>query len=396
MKSGIIQRIFSDHYDSYRQGRRMSPREEYAANAIMTCRTQVQGYHINACPNGDYVDVVANSCGHRACPQCGATDTQLWLERQKAKVLNCRYFQVVFTISHDLHPLWHFNRKLFTHLMMSAAWHTLRELLLDFRHLGGLVGAIGVFQSWDDEMRDHCHLHFIVSAGGLNSDDRWVSARNDFLVPTPVLAAKFRGKFLVYLKAGFSRKTPSGQTKPETDILRPPTGMTEQQCLNLFNKLGRKRWHAQIEPPYEHANGVFKYVGRYIRRGPISEKRIVRYDGESITMAYAHEGKHDQLTFTLSAHDFIRRILNHVPEKGTHVVRSYGLFHPNCQKKLDVARKLLNQGPYVPKLHRSSALELLERMFPARNLGRCPHCKTGLRTIFICRGGQAPAGKLAA
>lgn len=396
MKSGIIQRIFNDHYESYRQSRRMSPREEYAANAIMTCRTQAQGYHINACPNGDYVDVVANSCGHRACPRCGATDTQLWLERQKAKALNCRYFQIVFTISHDLHSLWRFNRKLFTHLMMSAAWHSLRELLLDFRHLGGLVGAIGVFQSWDDEMRDHCHLHFIVTAGGLNEDGRWVAVSNDFLIPTPVLAAKFRGKFLAYLKDGFSQYFPSGQTKPEGQCLRPPHDMTKQQCLNLFNKLGRKRWHAQIEPPYEHANGVFKYVGRYIRRGPISEKRIIRYDGETTTMAYAHADKHEQSTFALSAHDFISRILNHVPAKGTHVVRSYGLFHPNCREKLDAARKLLNQGPYVPKLKLPSTLELIARMFPDQDLGRCPHCKAELRTIFICRGGQAPVVKLAA
>jgi hypothetical protein len=43
--------------------------------------------------------------------------------------------------------------------------------------------------------------------------------------------------------------------------------MRKQQCLNLLNKLGRKRWHADIEPAYAHANGVFKYVGRYIRRG---------------------------------------------------------------------------------------------------------------------------------
>ncbi|MDF1593668.1 MAG: transposase, partial [Desulfobacterales bacterium] len=110
---------------------------------------------------------------------------------------------------------------------------------------------------------------------------------------------------------------------PEDQVLRTPSGMSVQQCRNLLNKLGRKRWHADIEPAYEHANGVFKYVGRYICRGPISERRIIGYDGKEVTFAYAHREKHDKATFKLKAQAFIGRLLRHVPEKGTHVVRSY-------------------------------------------------------------------------
>ncbi len=55
---------------------------------------------------------------------------------------------------------------------MRSAWHALRELLADWRWLGGLPGVISVFQSWDYELRKHCHLHLIVTAGGLNADGR--------------------------------------------------------------------------------------------------------------------------------------------------------------------------------------------------------------------------------
>ena len=213
MQAGIVQRIFNDHFDAYRGNNILHSRESNAAWAIMTCRSEDQGYHIDACPNGDYQQIVYNSCKHRACPQCGATDTELWLERRKAQALACPYFHIVFTISHDLHIIWRFNRKLFTNLMMRAAWHSLRELLADWKYLGALAGAVAVFQSWDDEMREHCHLHFIVTAGGLNADGRWVTADTDFLLPTPVLAAKFRGKFLAYLREEFSRLTATGQEK---------------------------------------------------------------------------------------------------------------------------------------------------------------------------------------
>jgi hypothetical protein len=396
MQTGIVQRIFNDHFASYRSKTVLHCRETYAAWCIMTCRSEEQGYHIDACPKGDYQEIVYNSCKHRACPQCGATEAELWLERRKSQALNCPYFHIVFTISHDLHSIWRFNRKLFTNLMMRAAWHSLRELLLDWKYLGALVGAVAAFQSWDDEMREHCHLHFIVTAGGLNADGRWLRANPDLLLPTPVLASKFRAKFLAYLREGFSKLSVTGRIKPADQVLRAPSGISVQQCRNLLNMLGRKRWHAQIEPAYEHANGVFKYVGRYIRRGPISERRIIGYDGQQVTIAYAHKQKHERASFKLSAQGFIRRLLNHVPDKGGHVVRSYGLFHPNCREKLNLARMLLGQGPYVATLKIPSAWELLQRMFPDQKIGRCPRCAARLCTVFIYRGGSASVWKLAA
>lgn len=364
MEPGIVQRIFRDHFEAFRSGPGVSERERRAAWNIMTCRTSEQGFHVDECPNGDYRVLVYNSCKHRSCPLCGATETELWLERRKREALSCRYFHIVFTISHDLHPVWRWNRKRFTDLMMRGAWHTLRELLGDERWLGALPGAIGVFQSWDDEMREHCHLHFIVTAGGLDPDGNWREADGDFLLPTQVLATKFRGKFLSYLRESFNRVSPRGKVKSADLVLRPPSGMSVQHCLNILNRLGRVKWHAEIEPSYEHAEGVYKYAGRYIRRGPISEKRIVAYDGARVTIAYAHPEKHESCTFQLDAQAFIRRLLSHVPEKGTHLVRSYGLFHPNCRVKLDAARAQLGQPPYEPLTDLPHAHELLRRMLP--------------------------------
>ena len=218
MKIGIVQRIFLDHFATYRKRRVLDPRQKCGANSIMTCRTNTQSYRIDECPNCDYHVIVNNSCKHRACSQCGVTDTQLWLERRKAQALDCAYFHIVFTISHDFHIILPANRKLFTSLMMRDAWHSLQELFRDWIWLGGLAGAIGVFQSWDDEMRNHCHLHFIVTTGGLNPDNRWVAADKEFLMLTPVLASKFCCKFIAYLKKGFSKLTAKGKEKPEKQI----------------------------------------------------------------------------------------------------------------------------------------------------------------------------------
>jgi len=396
MSAGIVQRIVRDHFASYQRAHPVGRRERWAAWNILTCRTPDQGSHLDACPQGDYRVLLPNSCKHRSCPRCGATETELWLERRKLQALACPYFHLVFTISHALHALWRGNRQQVTDRLFRAAWDTLRELLGDPRGLGALPGAVAVFQSWDDELQAHCHLHGIVTAGGLDEEGRWGEADPEFLLPTAVLAAKFRGKFLAYLREGFETPPARRTGQAAEPVLVPPAGRSVQQCLNLLNKLGRVKWHADIEPAYAHAAGVDKYLGRYLRRGPIAEQRIVGYDGDTVTIAYAHPEKHAQPTFALPAETFLGRLLSHVPEKGTHLVRAYGLFHPNCRGKLDAARAQLGQPAYQPLTDLPPAQELLQRMFPAWDANRCPRCGALLRTVAVFHRGQAPPMGLAA
>ena len=397
MSTGIVQKIFRDHYNEYEEAHPVSRRERRAARNILTCRTKHQGYHVDECPNGHHRKLLYNSCKHRGCTQCGLTETELWLIRRKKQALNCHYYHSVFTIDHDLHLLWRYNRRLFTNLLFRATWHCLRELLGTEKWLGAYPGVIAVFQSWGDELQEHCHLHVIITGGGLSKTGRWkASDINKLILPPKVLSSKFRGKFLSYLRDGFKETTKRGLPKPAEQVLVPPSGMSVRQCLNRINKLGRKKWHVRVEPAYEHANGVFKYVGRYIRRGPISEKRIAEYDGKIVTIAYAHKDKHDKASFRLDARTFIQRLLSHVPQRGTHLVRSYGLFHPNCISKLNRARGRLGQPPYEPLTDLPHAHELLARLFPDWEDIRCPVCGALLQTVYVDRSGQPPPQTLAA
>ncbi|MCP4407892.1 MAG: transposase [Gammaproteobacteria bacterium] len=396
MKPGIIQRIFKDHIDVINATHRLEERSRRAAWNIRTCRTAAQGYHIDECPNGDYRILLNNSCRHRACPLCGATETELWLERQSAKELHCPHHHMVFTSPDSLRELWRWNRKGFTNLYFRAAWHSLCELLADSRWLGGVPGVIAVFQSWGDELQEHLHLHFIVTSGGLACDGKWVDANREYLLPVPVLAAKFRGKFLAYLRVALKAQTDIDKVKSSKEILIPPPGMTLQQCLNMLNKLGRKKWHVQIEPAYTQTGGVLKYVGRYIRRGPLSERRISSYDGKQVIINYAHPQKHTRPSFTLQAKDFILRLLKHVPEKGTHSARVYGLYHSACREKLNQARACLGQPAYQPEAEPPDTHELLRRMFPDFTGDLCPKCHARLITVVVIRPGHAPPGRYAA
>jgi len=396
MNPGIVQQIFNEHFDAVNATHRLDDRSRRAAWNIRTCRTYKQGYHIDECPNGDYRIILCNSCKHRACPMCGALETELWLERQLAKELRCKHYQIVFTTSDLLRPLWRWNRKLFTNLYFLAAWHVLRELLADPRWLGALPGVTAVFQSWSDELGEHPHLHFIVTCGGISPAGKWVEADPEYLIPYAVLASKFRGKFNAYLRKALNPINARGKAKPKDQVLVPPPGRSIQQCHNLLNKLGRQKWNVHVDPAYQYAGGALKYVGRYIRRGPISERRILSYNGEKVIIAYAHPEKHTQATFTLEVNDFILRLLKHAPQKGTHCARVYGLYHSTKREQLNQARAHLGQAPYEPITEPPDVHELLHRMMPDFTGDLCPKCHARLVTVYVIRHNRSPPLETAA
>jgi hypothetical protein len=61
MRSGIVQQIFNEHFPAVDQSIRLDARSRWAAQNIRTCRTPAQGFHVDACPNGDYQTYISSS-----------------------------------------------------------------------------------------------------------------------------------------------------------------------------------------------------------------------------------------------------------------------------------------------------------------------------------------------
>src|SRR6516225_6914235 len=106
----------------------------------MQCRTAVLGGHVQACPDGHMARVWYNSCRHRSCPQCAYLQTERWLAVQQARLLACDHYHVIFTLPHDLNPLWLANVPVMTTLLFQAVRDTLGTLLADPTYLGAQPG----------------------------------------------------------------------------------------------------------------------------------------------------------------------------------------------------------------------------------------------------------------
>jgi hypothetical protein len=137
-----LQTIFQDAFPAYEQTHPLPPHVRRAARAIMQCRTALLGGHIQACPDGHMARVWYNSCRHRACPQCAYLQTERRLAFQQARLLACDHYHVIFTLPHDLNPLWLANVSVMTTLLFQAVRDTLGTLLADPKYLGAQPGIL--------------------------------------------------------------------------------------------------------------------------------------------------------------------------------------------------------------------------------------------------------------
>src|SRR5262245_20274459 len=340
-----LQTIFQDAFPAYEQTHPLPPHVRRAARAIIQCRTAPLGGHVQACPDGHVARIWYNSCRHRACPQCAYLQTERWLALQRARLLACDHYHVIFTLPHELNPLWLANVPVMTTLLFQTVRDTLRTLLADLKYLGAQPGIIAALHTWSQTLVLHPHLHCLVTGGGLTPDGRWQAVRNGFLLPARVVMAVFRGKMLDAIRRAWTR----GE-------LVMPEGLRPQQVLNLLNRLGpprKTRWHVRIMERYAHGAGVVTYLARYLRGGPIKNARLVAYDGDRVTFSYrarqeeADAGVASPPRMTLPVAAFLQRWLLHVPVPQTRTVRCYGLYHATQTAALALCRTALGQPPVV-------------------------------------------------
>jgi hypothetical protein len=382
-----LQTIFHDAFPAYEALHPLPAHVRKAARAIMQCRTAALGGHVQACPDGHVSRIWYNSCRHRSCPQCASLQTERWLALQQARLLACDHYHVIFTLPHDLNPLWLANVSVMTPLLFQAVHDTLRTLLADPTYLGAQPGIIAALHTWSQTLVLHPHVHCLVTGGGVTPDGHWKAVRQGFLLPARVVMAVFRGKMLGALRHAFAQ-----------DALVLPEAMRPQQFLNLLNRLGHAQktpWNVHIRERYRHGAGVVTYLARYLRGGPLKNSRLVAYDGDCVTFTYrarqeeADAGPASSQRMTLRVADFLQRWLLHVPVPQTRVVRSYGLYHHAHTEALAHCRAALGQPPVEPPPALDWQTVCAQR--GEAHPERCPTCGQRLVcTGIIPRGGAPP------
>lgn len=279
--------------------------------AWLNCRTRIMGGHVFGCPDCRKRVFAYHSCNHRSCPQCGSRATAQWVERELQKRVGAPYFMVTFTLPQELRPLFFGEdaREVYD-LFFHAAAQTLREKLAQPKWLGAEVsGFTAVLHTWNQKLGFHPHLHFLVPGAGLDREGKVVLTKStEFLVPVPVITGAFRAAMKHALASRMNEIDPS--------VWRD------------------KKWAAVHIQACGRGTSAIKYLGQYVTRSAIHDRRLVRSDGQSVTFRWKdrRNGGREGLE-KIAGEEFVTRLLRHVLPKGLRAIRYYGWCHPAAKRK---------------------------------------------------------------
>jgi hypothetical protein len=366
--------IFCQHGPEYRRSHCLPLNHLRVMRAVEVCRTATLGGHKDKCDSCGHIEISYNSCRNRHCPKCQTLQKEKWIEARNEDLLPIQYFHVVFTIPSELNPLVIMNQKVMYDLMFHSVSETLMELSANPKHLGARIGFMSVLHTWGQNLMDHPHIHCVVTGGGLSLDgDRWVSCRKGFFIPVRVMSALFRGKLLASIKNAF-----------EAGDFIFPGGISHLKEPHVFERLRRqlyhKKWVVYCKSPFDGAEGVLQYLGRYTHRIAISNNRILMIENGVVTFRWRDYSDGDkQKTMTLKVDEFIRRYLLHVLPNRYVRIRHFGLLANRRRKdNITLCRELIGTCiPISPEKEKKETWQEQLRRICGIDVTICPVCQKG-------------------
>jgi hypothetical protein len=361
-----------------RRGSRLMPVHRRALKDLASCRTAALGGHVLGCLECGHWQIAYNSCGNRHCPTCQATAAARWLEARAAELLPTPYFHIVFTLPNTLDPIALVNPRVVYDLLLRSAAATLLEVAADPELLGAQTGVLAVLHTWGQNLQFHPHLHCVVPGGGLSPDGaRWIASSSSFFLPVRVLSRVFRGKFLAGLKAAFSK----GQLG---FVGHGDTLVDAADFQRVLSAAAQVEWVVYAKPPFGGPEHVLKYLARYTHRVAISNGRLLGLQEGMVRFRYkdyAH-GRRKRV-MTLSALEFVRRLLLHILPPGFVRIRHYGILaNRHRHKKLALCRELLGYGTAAEPELSEETREPRESPSSITPTRVCPVCGAGGMTVI--------------
>lgn len=326
--------------------------------AMADCRSAALGGHRDSCDFCGFEHIFWNSCRDRHCPECGGEARQRWLATRRDEVLDVPYFHVVFTIPEILNVLALSAPEIIYAILLRAAGQALLDL--GASRLGARMGVLTVLHTWGQTLVFHPHVHCVVPGGGFSLDGRrWARVRKvSFLFAVKALSRRFRTLFCNAVRSAYA----DGSLHIPTEVV------TDAQALDLLIARSFKTdWHAYAKPPFGGPEQVLAYLANYTHRIAISNRRIVSFDGETVTFSWRdYANDNAQKTMNLDAVEFLRRFLLHVVPLRFTRVRYYG-FLANRDRAANIARARALIGSKRP----------LRLRPPIPDPRLCPQCRKG-------------------
>lgn len=382
MKKGkiTIKEIFEDHFQVFWEKKK----EKFPEN--MRDHTYIEVMKMIGC--GDislgfiaYICMVCFekfkigfTCKSRFCVKCGKKYVSQWVEKQVDKILDVPHRHCVFTIPEEYRRYFYWHKESLKDLQ-DMVYEVVREYANGVnssnrkkynekkkRKKGGELwqsGMIGVVHTFGRSLIFNPHVHALIPEIKIKGEEVKEMAYLDY----EYLRKVWQYKLINYM------------------ISKEPNKKAEY--LKMFKEYP-EGFYIHAKSRMKSAIGAARYIGRYLARPAIAEYRIIGYDGENVTFWYeSHETK-EKLEVTLTAEEFIGKVLMHIPPKYFKMVRTYGVYAGSicakirkCFGLLKFIKSGLKAIQYTLKEYwKKETKKLTYRQLMIRTFSKDPHkCK---------------------
>lgn len=305
--------------------------EVEAVTKLLACSTQLMGVKEFSCSSSDcqHVKYIRQTCKSRGCSSCGKKSTDQWIATQTARLPDCDWYHITFTMPDTVWPLFQENRALLGPLFKLATAY----LLMVSKSLGLSIGIFAVLHTNGRQLNWHPHIPVSMTGGGIDNTGRWQSFKPN--------VSDIRVAWTESVKQ-FLQMAVHPDELP-VDLMEASNECGWFQFIEMLNN-GRP-WVVHSDKKTGYHKQTVNYLGRYLKRPPISGSRLMHYaGGKEIDFTYLDHRDQRYKKLTLTQTELIERIISHIPEKHFRMVRYFGfLSNRVCGKKLPKVYAALGQ-----------------------------------------------------
>ncbi len=316
---------------------------------MLRCHQDGKGFFVYYCPHCKESWVVSNGCNSRICSECGKRYADNWAKRTSTIMFDVPHRHLVLSVPDMVWYILRENKfalKTFMDAAILAINQTFKSISRSKIEKGG---AIVVLHPYGKDMGFKPHLHIFMTEGGFNKYKKFVH--------------------MEFISYEVMRKTWQYHVLTELRKVLPKT----QKYKNLIDTCFTKYRNGFVVhmPPESRINSkkkVAKYVGRYVRHPAIANSRISSYDGTSVIFwYYKDKEKKVKIYVKVAVEEFIRRIIQHIPEPQFKMIRYYGAYCRKWKRK------------YQHYLIQESITKSISAKIPKKREYFCPNCGTKLK-----------------
>jgi hypothetical protein len=338
---------------------------------ILFCKTEYLGFKNYTCTKCSNTRSVAFTCKGRFCSSCGKKQTDRWISKTINVLPKTRWQHITFTMPDSLWPIFWFNRFLFN-LISAIASGIIQELAAK---KGVAVGIFTALHTFGRDLKRNVHIHLSVTCGGLDAQNEWKKV----YFPSEVIKKMWRHRIIDLFRNEYKNSN-----------LTLPFCYSDVRDFNSWmRELYSIKWYVYLQAPSDNHKRNIEYLGRYIKRPPISEARIEKYDGKEVTFKFLDYYNNTVNHITMSVFKFIACLIMHIPDRNFRMIRYYGFLSNRTRgKMLPLVYKAIKQG--MPKIMKVIGWRLMIWLSCRKDPLSCPNCDIPMQLSKVYYGLSPP------